>query len=522
MPSIAAFHKEPSMHPIHLSRLLVLALALAAADPRGSIAQHTSAPPPALSPSRDVGVLADSLDRVMPDMLRELRIPGAAVAVIQDGRVAVMRGYGYADLERRIPVTPATGFSVGSISKAVTAWGVMRLVDQGKLELDAPVERYLTRWHLPPSEFDASGVTVRRLLSHTAGLSVSGYRGWDHADSVPSLEASLAGRSNGAGEVRIVAPPGAGWAYSGGGYTLLQLLVEEVTGRRFADYMRDEVLRPLGMTSSSFDLRSGVLRTSAVPYGNLGEPMGTPRFAEEAAAGLHTTLEDMARFAAALLPGSGTGDAAAGGVLRRATLEAMLVPAPGTEERWGLGHAFSDFPDGVRRVGHDGGNRGWQASLWVGRDAGDGIIVLTNASQGWNAGNRVFEAWMTWKTGVRRPVRAAVAAALLNALHDGGANAAASVYARLKATRADDYFFDERQLNGLGYALLAAGRTREAVTLFELNVREYPDAWNPWDSLGDGYAAAGDPENAVRAYRRSLELNPENQNAQRMLRTLSP
>lgn len=505
------------MNPIRrVPRTAALAtLVLLAARPAAAQSAPVSAIPSA--PPHDVRALAAALDSVLPATLQALRVPGAAVAVIEDGRVVLMRGYGYADLEARAPVTARTGFSTGSISKALTAWGVMRLVEQGRLELDAPVERYLTRWHLPESDFDASGVTVRRLLSHTAGLSVSGYRGWDDADSVPSLEASLAGRTNGAGSVRLVAAPGTAWAYSGGGYTLLQLLVEEVTGRVFADYMRDEVLRPLGMTESSFALTPEILAASAVPYDDLGEAMGTPRFAEQAAAGLHTTIADLARFALALLP-----DGPAGGVLRAETLGSMLVPAPATEGRWGLGHAFSDFPDGVRRVGHDGGNRGWQASLWVGRETRDGIVVLTNASDGWNAGNRVFEEWMAWKRGgVREPIRTSVATALLNALHDGGAAAAAARYAALKAEHPGDYFFDERELNRIGYALLRKGRAAEGVAIFELNVREYPDAWNPWDSLGDGYVAAGDRDGAIRAYRRSLELNPENANARRMLQTLA-
>lgn len=500
------------MNPMHpLPRAAALAM-LVLLGTRPAAAQSAPAGPPC-----DVRTLAAALDGVLPATLQALRVPGAAVAVIEDGRVVLMRGYGYADLETRAPVTTRTGFSSGSISKALTAWGVMRLVEQGKLELDAPVERYLTRWHLPESEFAASGVTVRRLLSHTAGLSVSGYRGWDDPDSVPALEASLSGRTNGAGAVRLVAPPGTAWAYSGGGYTLLQLLVEEVTGRVFADYMRDEVLRPLGMVESGFALTPEILAASSAAYDDLGEEMETPRFAEQAAAGLHTTIEDLARFALALLP-----DAPAGGVLRAETLDSMLVPAPATEGRWGLGHAFSDFPDRVRRVGHDGGNRGWQANLWVGRGPRDGIVILTNASDGWNVGNRVLAEWTAWKRGgIREPIRVSIATAILNALHDGGAVAAAARYAELKAERPGDFFFNERELNRIGYALLRKGRAADGVAIFELNVREYPDAWNPWDSLGDGYVAAGNRDGAIRAYRRSLELNPENANATRMLETLA-
>ena len=111
------------------------------------------------------------------------------------------RGYGFADVAQSIPVTPTTGFNVGSISKTIAAWGVMTLVERGELGLDTPVDTYLTRWHLPESTFDERGVTIRRLLSHTAGLSLHGYPGWGPDDPLPTLEESLSGKTNGPGAV---------------------------------------------------------------------------------------------------------------------------------------------------------------------------------------------------------------------------------------------------------------------------------------------------------------------------------
>ena len=122
--------------------------------------------------------LLDKLDAEAPGWLEQASVPGAAVAVIRNGEVVATRGYGFADVAKSIPVTPTTGFNIGSISKTIAAWGVMTLVERGELDLDAPVETYLTRWHFPESEFDEKGVTIRRLLSHTAGLSLHGYPGW--------------------------------------------------------------------------------------------------------------------------------------------------------------------------------------------------------------------------------------------------------------------------------------------------------------------------------------------------------
>lgn len=457
-----------------------------------------------------------------PVYLREFSVPGAAVAVIQDGRVVLARGFGMADLAHRIPVTSATLFNVGSTSKSIAAWGAMRLVDDGKIGLDEPVDRYLTRWHLPASSFSADSVTLRRLLSHTAGLSVDGYRGWGPDDIIPSLEQSLSGDDNGAGAVSIVSQPGSGWAYSGGGYTLMQLLVEETSGRDFADYMRDTVLRPLGMNDSSFALTARVLGRSARGYDELGEETPTPRFAETAAAGMYATIQDMACYALASI-----GNDRSTTVLKPATLDLMTSAAPATDGRWGLGYAIQGagqgFPDGVERVGHDGGNRGWQSFFWVSRAHRDGLIVLTNGSDGWNVSNQLVADWMEWKAGHRLPIPKSIAAAMLRPLHEGGVAAALAFYRRQKATAPKDFIFNPNELNGIGIALWRRGRVDQAIQIFEFNAQQYPNDWNAYDSLGDAYAAGGPAKvkDAIASFQRSLELNPHNDHARKMIERLN-
>jgi CubicO group peptidase (beta-lactamase class C family) len=134
----------------------------------------------------------------------------------------------------------------------VAAWGVLRLVEQGRIGLDDPVVGHLRRWRPPPSPFQASGITVRRLLSHTAGLSVHGYTGQTPDQPLPSIAASLSGETGESFPVELLEAPGRHWQYSGGGYSILQLLTEQLTGQPFADYMQIQVLEPLGMTASSF------------------------------------------------------------------------------------------------------------------------------------------------------------------------------------------------------------------------------------------------------------------------------
>jgi CubicO group peptidase (beta-lactamase class C family) len=193
-----------------------------------------------------------AVESVARQALATSSAPGLAVALVHQGQVDWAAGYGVADRTTGQPVTASTRFQAASLSKPVTAWGVLRLVESGRIGLDEPVIGRLRRWRPPPSPLDADGVTVRRLLSHTAGLSVHGYVGQRADRPLPSIAASLSGETGDGFPVELLDAPGRGWLYSGGGYSVAQLLVEELTGWPFADHMRVEVLGPLGMAASSF------------------------------------------------------------------------------------------------------------------------------------------------------------------------------------------------------------------------------------------------------------------------------
>jgi CubicO group peptidase (beta-lactamase class C family) len=169
----------------------------------------------------------EAADKSVPGALWDYSVPGLAAALIRDGAVVWMKGYGFADVASAKPITPDTAFNIGSLSKTATAWGVMRLVERGKVKLDQPVDAYLKGWHLPPTQFDTKQVTILRVLSHTAGISNHGYHGWDPTSPLPPIVDSLSGKT-GTGEVRVVSPPGTGFAYSGADYAIMQLLIESV------------------------------------------------------------------------------------------------------------------------------------------------------------------------------------------------------------------------------------------------------------------------------------------------------
>lgn len=334
--------------------------------------------------------LQDELERLAWEECEKQHVPGVGLALVRAGQLAWTLACGYADLEHEREVTPDTVFNIGSISKTVAAWGLMKLVEQGQLALDAPV--VTKRWQPPACEYDLAGVTLRRLLSHTAGLSLHGYPGFWPPKELPTIEASLAGDTNGAGDVRLEAAPGTRWEYSGGGFTWAQLLLEETSAQGFAEYMRAQVLEPLGMRHSAYGWPPEILARSATPYDQDGKPLprGGPLFTELAAAGLQTTPADLGRFAVASLVRSGAG--AEPPVLRRETIELMQTPAPASRE-YGLGYEVQEML-GLLAVGHGGANEGWMARLSLIPASGDGIVILTNGTNG-NAVIRVLErAWL--------------------------------------------------------------------------------------------------------------------------------
>ncbi len=329
------------------------------------------------------------------DLLVQANRGQAALVVLEEGAVA---GEHYASVAE--PVDRTTVFPLASLSKWMTAWGVMALVDAGSLELDRPVAGYLRRWQLPESSFDNAGVTARRLLSHTAGLS-DGLGFADHRsdESPPTLLESLEEPGASSGKpVRIAVgvEPGSEWHYSGGGYLLLELLVEDVSGEPFADYMQRTVFGPLRMTGATYGFLGEVDRAARL-FLPSGRPAPYYRYASKAATGLSASAEDLIRFARAQLPGG-----ASAPPLRQATVDAMRVPQMTVlgQPIWGLGTIlYAPTGSGDQVFGHDGGNEpAINATVRVNPDSGDAIIALTTGSV--RLASTLGFHWVFWQTGL--------------------------------------------------------------------------------------------------------------------------
>ena len=294
--------------------------------------------------------------RAAEQALGPARVPGAALATVRDGVVEWVGAVGDVALDAR--------FQAGSVSKALAAVGVLRLAADVGADLDEPLVPSLGGWRppgAPPGMED--GITLRRVLSHTAGLSIPAYPGLDPGVALPDTGALLRGEGD-AAPVRLVARPGAGFRYSGGGFTVAQHWAELTSGLPFARLMDELVIDELGMADSTF--RQEPASADAAPHDAAGAPMPGYRHAALAAAGLLTTAADLARFAAAISTG--------------AIPDGMAIAAPATAGSYGLGLELGMLGPGL--AGHSGQNRGWRALVAALPERRRGVVVLCNGEGG--------------------------------------------------------------------------------------------------------------------------------------------
>jgi len=310
------------------------------------------------------------------------QVPGAAVAIIRGGEIWAIRGYGTRIAGRKLPIGQDTVFSAGSISKIVNAALILRLVAAGVLDLDADVNDYLQRWRVPASEFTRdTPVSLRAIMSHTAGFNVHGFRDYDPEDDLPTVIETLNGTGPALNDpVALQYAPGTGFAYSGGGVTVSQALIEDVTGLDYETAARRHVFEPLGMTRSTF---ANPLPAShgdiAHAHDEHGAPAALPRgwesMPELAASGLWTSAHDLACLVIALND-SARGE---GSFLPRTLAADMMTRVPGS---WhGLGPRLNG--EGATRVFHHGGaNNSYRSWMEGHLETGDGIVILTNGTDG--------------------------------------------------------------------------------------------------------------------------------------------
>jgi CubicO group peptidase (beta-lactamase class C family) len=337
---------------------------------------------------RGAGKLTGQTDSAytIEERMRYWHVPGLSLAIIEDGRIAFARGYGVMEFGRSARVDTTTLFQAGSISKPVFATAAMKLVEQGKLSLDEDVNAKLTSWQVPANEFNATEkVTLRRLLTHSAGLTVWGFPGYASDKPVPSVVEVLNGKGNTSAVVNDTVPGGR-WLYSGGGFTIAQLLASDVTKTPFPTLMQQLVLGPAGMRHSTY---ANPLPPSHSAFAASGhELIDTPvpgryhTYPEMAAAGLWTTASDLARWAIDLSNSYNGGK----GVLAPATAQLMIQKHMPTGPRggngyYGLGVGVDGAGDSIV-FSHGGRDEGFVANVMMWPKLGKGFVVLTSGTSG--------------------------------------------------------------------------------------------------------------------------------------------
>ena len=319
--------------------------------------------------------------RKLSDRMRELKVPGVSAAVFHDGHIDWTETWGYADVDAKRKVNEDTLFQAASISKPVAAVVALALVSRGRLSLDTDINTHLKSWKVHDNQFTATEkVTLRRLLTHSAGTTVHGFRGYAAGEDVPTLLQVLAGtKPANSAAVVVDTAVGSRWRYSGGGISIVQQVIEDETGKPFAQAARELVLEPFDMDDSTFvqPLPADRREQAATGYRADGSAVAGRfhTYPEQAAAGLWTTPTDLAKFAMELQKiANGKSTKVLSATLARDMMQRQF-------EQWGLGIGI-EGQGAATRVTHGGANEGFRATLSAYRLSGSGVIVMTNSDSG--------------------------------------------------------------------------------------------------------------------------------------------
>jgi CubicO group peptidase (beta-lactamase class C family) len=426
-----------------------------------------------------------------------------SVLVADNGKVLYSNGLGLANMEWNAPNKPDTKFRLASITKQFTAAAILQLVEQGKIKLDGHITDYLPEYRKDTGE----KVTIHQLLNHTSGIpSYTDQPGFFQNVSRNRFSVKDFVKKYTEGDLQF--EPGSKFAYNNSAYFLLGAIIERVSGKTYEQYLKDNIFTPLGMKNTGYDWNDPLISNRAsgysrTPKGYVNAPyldMSIPY----AAGSLYSTVEDMYLWDQALYTDK---------ILSAKSRELMFKP---NLENYGYGFTireikFGDAGPGTREITHSGGINGFSTLIVRLVDAKQTIILLDNTEQGrWLGPIRQNIANILHGVAVippKRPIGETIAATAV----ESGAEAAIKQYRDLKASKPNEYDFNEGELNAVGYQLLRSGKTKDAIEIFKLNVEMFPAASNPYDSLGEAYVAGGEKELALKNYRRSVELDPKNE-----------
>jgi CubicO group peptidase (beta-lactamase class C family) len=366
--------RNQPLSPVFFILLYLLPVCMAAQTGKTSLETKIKQVENSLSPGV---VYGDTIPRWnIETRMAETHIKGLSIAVINNYRVEWAKGYGWADEASGKKVTTSTRFQAASISKSLNSMGILKLIQERKLDPEADINQYLKGWQFPYDSLSKNKkINTYQLLSHTAGLDIHGFPGYDRADTLPTLIQILNGeKPANTKAVRSLFEPGKQFQYSGGGTTISQLLLMSISGADYADYMQKEVLRPLGMTNSSFQQPPSETSNLATGYYQDGKPVSGKYhvYPEQAAAGLWTTPTDLAKYIIEC-------QLALQGKSKKVLLPAMMKKrlTPYMDSVFALG-AFIENRNGHKFFQHNGGNEAFLCTSYGSMEGGKGVVIMIN------------------------------------------------------------------------------------------------------------------------------------------------
>src|SRR5260221_1960434 len=328
--------------------------------------------------------LSDEIERIVKDT----KAVGVSVALIDNYKVVWAKGFGVTEINTKGSVTTETLFQVASITKSITAMAVMKKVQDGSISLTEDVDKQLISWHIPDNNFSkVSPITVKNLLSHTAGVSSSQFPGYRLNDRLPTIVQALNAEPPAQNEkVKIMSTPGSMFSYSNCGYWILALLLEDVEKKEFEKIIQEGVLTPLEMTNSTFDAHLPNDQFKSIAFGHLSQNKVIDQnyyICEPASAGgLWSTPSDIAKF---LIEMQLSLKGQSNRIIDERNSNLMVTPVRG----YGLGFSREIRGTGVKFFGHDGHNIGYISAMLGSLDKGFGVVILTNSENGWKAVNKI-------------------------------------------------------------------------------------------------------------------------------------
>lgn len=436
-----------------------------------------------------------------------------SVLVADDGEVIFSDGFGMANMEYDIPNEPDTKHRLGSITKQFTATLILQLVEQGKLELNQPISKYLPNYKGPA----ADKVTIHHLLNHSSGIpSYTSFPGFfDEFSRDPYSPKEFVKTF---ADSTLQFTPGERFAYNNSGYFLLGHIIEEVTGKTYEQVLQENILDPLNMKNTGYDHHATILKKRASGYEKNGEGYVNAPYLDMslpyAAGSLYSTVEDLYKWDSALYTDK---------ILSEESKKLMFSPQiTQGNTKYGYGWMINKLPvgttkDSVEVIAHGGGINGFNTLIARFPEENDLVVLLNNTG-----GTKLQEMAMSINNILHgepydMPKRS-LAMAVLPVLMKEGVAAGMEKYNSLKND--NTYELAENEMNNIGYVLLRNNKVNEAIEVFKINVEEFPESWNVYDSLGEAYLEAGQREKAIKNYKKSIEMNPENKNGIKMLKKI--